>query len=536
MSLSNLAARQDKINVNIANGSDFPLESLQASSQRIRYPQNNHHSTRMSAVLDSVRGSTSTDATFDLDTEAERRGSEDGLTKLEIEKLLAKFDLRLLAPLFVMAMFHGFDKNVSHAKTMGFKLALKIDDNQWSTLLMTFYLGFMISTILIVIYVRKTGAAILKYLCAISVIAGLATMSNAVVITIPLSRPWIWITMTRLVQGLCEGAFSAMMVTYLLQFYTTTQLANRMILFFLVPGLSSATGAIYSFACLHLTNGSIMNWQLLFLGEGACTILVAILTYWILPGSVRRATFVTGEHTKLSLKLINRSADFSPESISFSQLVTLLRNPVARNWMLIDIALGIPATMVFLYLPQIILRIGFSTKATNFMTAFPYLAAVLALFFMIRQVNSYSKSNMIAVVFALQTLGFGVYRLTFLHSNQYLQYVAYASTFLMALGIGTTNVLAAKHYGPLIKVNEQRLVLNTLGVGLINLTGVITSWVFRSETFRSDEMTIAFVAMGLLTSVFGEWTIKEHEQRSHNILEVNKEKKRSGSVDSDLTD
>lgn len=493
-------------NLPIANGSDFPLESLHADSSSF------HSNLRMSTVLDTVRGSFSTESSVDTNCTAVRNGSDFGDRQLEREKHLRVFDRLLLAPLFTMAMLHGFNKNVSHAKTMGFHSALGIDDNHWSILLMTFYLGFIASTVIVVMCFRKTGSIILWCLCAATVLSGLVTMANAAVVTNDFLKAWMWVAMTRFIQGSCEGVFSAMMVTYLIQFYKSTQLANRMLFFFLVPGLSSSVGALYAFACVHWTHVEMSNWQVFFTGEGLLTVVTGIISFLILPKSVEQTLPSTGAPTNDPDTSSRSAKGFAPEHVSVANLYSLIHNPAACNWMLIDVALGAPATMVFLYLPQIIMRIGFSIEQANLMTCFPYLFAVTALILLIRIANDYSKANIIAFIFGLQSLGFGLYRLTFLSQSRYTQYIAYSSTFLMTLGIGTTNVLAAKHFGPLIKSNEQRLFLNTLGVGLINTTGIITSWVFRSQSFRSEEMTIVFVVLGLLASVLGERMIRKQDE------------------------
>ena len=164
-------------------------------------------------------------------------------------------------------------------------------------------------------------------------------------------------------------------------------------------------------------------------------------------------------------------------------------------------------TIITLYLPQIILRIGFASKLANLMTCFPYFTAILFLLLVVRKSNSNHRLHWFAGIFLVQLTGFLLYRLTVSRLGRVFQGLAYFSTFLMATGVGTTNVLAAKHFGPMIEGNSQRLFLNTIGVCLINLGGVLMSWLFRTTQFRADNTAVVFAGFGLFVCYIGIfWT------------------------------
>lgn len=461
---------------------------------------------RLSAVLDLGRGSDSMDdqTSVPLITASDSCYAPPD-TLVEEVKSIKSLDLRLLPPVWLMGMMHGFNKNVSHAKTMGMSAHLQISDDQWSLLLMTYFIGFILTSAAILFYLQNSRVNTLRHLCTYTFCSGLVTGLNVLAPRLSALgiEPWTVFAFTRFAQGVLEGAYSPHVITYLLQFYSRKQLSDRMWLFFLVPALSSALGAVYAYAMIHISHGKLLNWQWLYLVESLFTVILSLCCHLVLPSRPRRLVSVCEAESKaLSPSQITsqRAAEYRNMS-DLRELWYLIRQPAAYTWMLLDIALGIPATTLLLYLPQLILRLQFSQARANLLTAFPHLFAAVALVCVIQNTNRPDPKHMIIVIFLFQIIGFGIYRLTFLRTNLALQNLAYASTFLMALGIGTTNVLAAKHYGMAIQSDRHRLMLNALGTVLINFTGIITSWTFRAQSFSSDNMTIVFVVLGFVVSI-----------------------------------
>lgn len=483
----------------IANGSDFPLDTfckpshgLPAGADHDRLEA--HHGTRLE-VTQGLICSRSCD---------EESSDHTGMkTALKTNKDALRYtDRRLLGPLFVMAILHGFLKNVSHAKTMDLNATLHIPDNAWALLLTTFFLGFLISTFAFILCFKTENRPLLPtFLCLTTVLTGLVTIGNGVVPMALGDKTWYWIAFSRFLQGLSEGAFTTLLVTYLLQFYTTDQLCFRMFLFFLVPGAASAIGALYAFGCYHIPSKILLNWQWFFIGEGVFAIVTGCLAYLILP---RQPSLSQSTSRPVAITDTKSPGVVAVEQwMSLKDCFSLLASPAGYSWMLIDLALGFPVSMVLLYLPQIIIRIGVPNQTANLLTVFPYLTAVACLFIMMRFSETRSKEAAMTVIFGLQAFGFTLYRLSFVLQHQCAPLLAYIATFFMATGLGTTNVLAARLYGPHIKRKDHRLFLNAVGVGLINSAGIATTWLFRSKHMRAEEVTIGFCVLGMLTARFG---------------------------------
>ncbi|ORY79973.1 major facilitator superfamily domain-containing protein [Protomyces lactucae-debilis] len=561
--------------VNIANGNDYPIETLEecrnatlheAQEPRVS-PRQRVHTTQLSAVLDSIRGSVLT-ANESRPQTAESSSSapqpvtlpplqssstsiaEDEVSKAkraahdaaDDERHLRHCDRLLLAPLFVIALLHGFDKNVSHAKTMKMDISLGISSTQWSILLIACYLGFIIGTVVVVIYVRAQGKRLLAILTTLTIMMG--TVTSLIASSSQFNYAWLWITAIRFLQGLFEAGFNAMMATYLLQFYTAAQLAPRMLLFFLAPAGASGLGALYAYAMIHIRGAMIDNWQAFYLGEGLLTVFCGIAAWFWLPSDWANASWhraladAQEESKELDAELglespLQRTTtlQFIDEGFDLRQLKCLIRSVPGRSWMLADISLGLTTALILLYLPQFIEKLGFSSPHANLMTVFPYIGALAVLLVSLKLApgTDQARAWLLMCIFALQAVGFLIYYIVMLQLGRQtatasvtspnlertssasdkdlstgFKVLGYLSLFLAASGVGTSNVLAAKLYGLRIDDHALRLVVNTVGVALINVAGGIASW--APSTGKQEAFGLAFAAFGFLVT---SWSLAD---------------------------
>jgi MFS family permease len=583
--LQPVVSKCSSLGINIANGNDFPIETLVADEANIQEashvhrgsPRHRIHTTRLSAVLDSVRGSVLTSdesrpqssgtqfsgspivqqvagpssSTTSIapgdDTALEKRQQAADVS--EDSRHLRHCDRQLLAPLFVMSLLHAFDKNVSHAKTMGMDSQLGISSAQWSILLTACYLGFVISTILVVVYIRVDGKRLLAMLGSLTIMMGSVTALMPV--AADLTHAWLWVAAIRFLQGLFEAGFNAMMATYLLQFYTAAQLAPRMFVFFLVPAGAACLGSLYAFGMFHIGGAAVQNWQAFFVAEGLFTVICSTAAWFWLPYSWENASWhrkAGSDMEKINQELgldspLHRTTtlQFIDEGFDLRQLRCLLRSVPGRSWMLADISLGVTTALVLLYLPQMIEKLGFSAVMANLLTAFPYIAALGVLFVSLKCApgTDQARAFLVVCIFALQAVGFFIYFLVLLQAkdsvldatsvtspdlsgrtkdagnelDKGLKALGYLSLCLAASGVGTSNVLAAKLYGLRIDDHALRLVVNTVGVALINLAGGIASW--APETNKQEVFGFAFATFGFFVTLwsFADDALKRRRAR-----------------------
>ncbi|BFZ55269.1 hypothetical protein PYCC9005_002309 [Savitreella phatthalungensis] len=553
--------QSETVTVNIANGSDFPIDSLasdRGSSRRHSYvPGTNGILTAASnghgdddrtpaaqsaeeidvpadGVFELLRGCdsrcsnrSSNKNSFEVTTTAIAQGSialgETQITDFPTPKAVRLADRMLLPPVYLMALLHGFAKNVSHAKTMGMAEHLDIGEAAYSALLMVYFLGFLAGTLHVVAFSRTTAKSILRRLNGSTAVTGILA---ALMVVTPYMTPTsatAYVTLFRLGTGFCEGAFAALMTSYLLQFYTSEQLARRMLLFFTVPGMSSALGALLCFLLFQIKeDGVLTRWQWLFLGQGCLGLIFAPLCHHCLPASPHAYNHLSEDHRSVDRELQHtkaqeahgvdkdRSSPMSPQTQTRTQLGAIVRSPAAITWLVIDLALSLPATMVLLYLPQILQRAGFDAERSNLLTIFPYLLATSTIVVLMRFNPMLGQKRAMAGIFAGQVAGMAVYYATVIHPGgtemngvpvHTRRTLAYVCTFAMASGVGTTNVIAAKAYGSAIDTTQQRLLVNTIGVMLIQAGGMVSSWVFSPDTPVWIWSYLAYAALGFATVV-----------------------------------
>ncbi len=85
----------------------------------------------------------------------------------------------------------------------------------------------------------------------------------------------------RLLIGICEASFYLTVVSYLSLFCPRCDLAFRIAIFYGSYAIAGAFGGLIAYGAFHIP-GNLHDWQYLFIIEGCCTLLNAIITpFWL---------------------------------------------------------------------------------------------------------------------------------------------------------------------------------------------------------------------------------------------------------------
>lgn len=431
------------------------------------------------------------------------------------EKHVKQSDQRIYLAMLSMAVMHGINKNVAHAKTMGMSEALSIDDDQWSTLLMSFFFGMIFSTILTAICCKqKSTDRILAYACAVSISSGCVTTSVGLTLYLPGSTRyvWIWLVVTRAVQGLCEGSFAVCMLRYCSLVYDADRIGRRIIILLSIPAVAAAIGAIYASAMIHVNTSRFANWQVLYFGKGLATVVLSGVI-WTFLGCVSTKSVIP----------VPFDLNDDEERHVWHTMKRLCRCPAAWQWILINFALSVPSTSILLYAPQLVMGLGFNSELANVLTIFPYVMALL-MFLLHLYVNL--NGGGLQILIAVQFVGFVVYRSATPQTSKMLQIIGYSATILMTCSLGTTNVLLAKRQGVNFSLQDRRW-LGLCSIVLSQSTGLLTSWTFRGHGSFNNDLAIGAIIVAFLAScldwagfVQGKVMMRSEKSREQSISTI----------------
>jgi hypothetical protein len=116
------------------------------------------------------------------------------------------------------------------------------------------------------------------------------------------------------------------------------------------------------------------GWQWLFMVEAAPAVLLAFVVLRYLPNGPADASWLTAEEKRTIAARLGKE-----DSAQHHDFLPALRDP--RLWALGVVYLGYSAGAygVQLWLPQIVQAMGFSTLATGFLVALPYIVTMIAM-------------------------------------------------------------------------------------------------------------------------------------------------------------
>jgi ACS family tartrate transporter-like MFS transporter len=280
---------------------------------------------------------------------------------------MRKIYLRLL-PFAIIAYFLAYiDRiNVSFA-ALTMRDDLGISASAYGFALGTFYWGYFIFEVPSNVIMEKVGARIwiARIMITWGILAGLtATVTGATSFGV-----------IRFLLGVAEAGFFPGIVLYFTYWFPTYHHARIVSGFLIGLPIAVAGGAPISTALLSLDGlFGLRGWQIMYIAEGVPTVLVGLLTFFILTDRPNQASFLTDEEKRwLTAKLAEeRTAKEAVKRFSFLQgmfdVKVLL---LALNYFGIVVAsLGI-----LFFVPQIIKSIGVSNNMTvGWLTMIPYIS------------------------------------------------------------------------------------------------------------------------------------------------------------------
>jgi ACS family tartrate transporter-like MFS transporter len=230
-----------------------------------------------------------------------------------------------------------------------------------------FFIGYFFFEVPSNVILARVGAR--AWICRIMITWGLVSMAMAFV-----QGEWSMYGL-RFLLGVAEAGFFPGIVFYLTRWFPNVMRGRFMALFLAAIALANIIGAPVSSLLLGLEGfHGLHGWQWLFLVEGLPAVLLGFCVLAWLPDSPEQAKWLDAEEKEIIAK---RLAEDPPGD--HKELLPMLRD--ARVWLLAIPDFGIVFALygVGLWLPQIVKGVGFSTLATGFIVAAPYVLSVVAM-------------------------------------------------------------------------------------------------------------------------------------------------------------
>ncbi|KAI1851512.1 hypothetical protein JX266_002974 [Neoarthrinium moseri] len=411
-----------------------------------------------------------------------------------------KLDLFVVVILSLEFIFCGIDKtNIGFVATSSFvkDANLRLDDipNSLSLFSATYVPLQPIMTIL----ARRIGV---KYFITLQLIlwGGLCMCHAAIKNTGTLIA-------LRLLIGAAEAGFTQIGMYYMSTMYPKYAVGLRVGIFTGMYSVAGAFAGLLAYGLLRIESPHLHGWQVVFLLEGSVTVLLGIISFFMLPKNLASAWFLTAQERshavyrmKVDLAGTQEEADINSTAVTSRDVVD-----VAKDWkklmtIVCNITTVLPVTAFTTFLPLIVQGMGYKGVDATLMSVPPFVVGTAGLLIIVWSSDRCGERSLhTAFGMALGIVGCIVMAAS---SENQLRY-GFAHVCMAGVFVG----------GPLVAVwlagntpwKGTRSVV--LGInGWSNLAGVIAGQVFKSGYAPRYEtpliITVVIMAVGAVGLIF----------------------------------
>lgn len=183
----------------------------------------------------------------------------------------------------------------------------------------------------------------------------------------------------RFLLGAAEAGFYPGILYYLTQWFPNKRRAQIVGFLLLSNPLATIIGGPVSGLILSAGEHSgLQGWQWLFIIEAVPAVVLGIIVWLRLPEKVEDVKWLSDQEKQTARQVLNEDLT-QRQHTSSVEVSRIFFHPLVLSLALIFLGISMTNATVNFWLPQLIKSSGFSFIATGFLSAIPYVAAVIAL-------------------------------------------------------------------------------------------------------------------------------------------------------------
>ncbi|KAJ4494769.1 MFS general substrate transporter [Lentinula edodes] len=418
---------------------------------------------------------------------------EADLKKLE-KQAVRRLDFAILPMMTMFYLLSFLDRaNIGNARVAGLQKDLGMSDRQYQVCVTILYVPYICAELPSNLLLRKIGP---RYL-----MPSLLTLWGLMVALQGLVTSYSGLVVVRAFLGLVEGPMFPGIVLYLSSFYTRSELAFRVAVFFSSASLSGAFSGLLAAAIINMDGISGKpGWAWIFILEGIFSSLVGILGFFLIPSTPQDLKFITPQ---LKEVLIRRLEKDKPSSMSdedhfwFKEVFRSLKSP---HVLLVFAIFYMEGTVLYgqaLFLPSIVNQLGFSANKTQLLSVGPFAGGfIVTLTASLFSDRIKSRAIPTVLISILGVIGFSIY----LSSEE--KYTRYGSLFFTVPGVYAAVPPVSAWMANNSEPHYRRATSIALGFVATNAGGITSTWLFpTSEAPRYRKTTIINLTFTILIIV-----------------------------------
>jgi len=302
-------------------------------------------------------------------------GGKLGRKELEA-RLLTKLDTRMSILILIYILNYIDRNNASAARLHGFERDLNLTGNQFASILSILYVGYLVMQIPSNMFLNYIGRPS-KYLPVCMAIWGLISVSTG------FATNFVGVMYTRFFIGFTEAAFFPGAWFLISKWYTRRELSQRTALLSCGSLISNAFGSLIASGILDSMEGRLgyAAWRWLFFIEGGATVVVAILSMFILPDFPENSSnWLSPAEQSLAMRRMAEDAgmDDDPDSKHATSGLYMALSDWKVWWLALTLTSIVMSLSFNAYFPTLAETMGYGRTLTLLLCAPPWFFATFA--------------------------------------------------------------------------------------------------------------------------------------------------------------
>ncbi|KAF8973704.1 major facilitator superfamily domain-containing protein [Flammula alnicola] len=464
------------------------------------------------------------------------------------EKLLWKIDLHVIPWLALLYLLNFLDRgSVGNAKLYNLEGSISINDKQYLMALTVFFFPYALLEPISNVFLRRFRPSI--YLSTMMLSWGLVMTFHGVI------KNYGGLITVRVLLGATEAGLYPGIVFYITSWYKRSEMGSRVAFFFSSATVAGAFSGLLAAAISNMDGiGGRAGWEWIFILEGLATIVISVVSYWVIQDFPTTAKFLTEEERAFVVRRLEDDMRLSAGGESFQTKYIWQSLVDWKTWVAMGIYMGFdgPLYAFSLFTPSIINQVRSVTLS------------VLQAYFMTDSTAGFqaTEANLLSVpvyawgCFMTCIVGFIGDRIG---SRSYINFwliaysiliasrtpaLSYFAVYLAVSAIYPTIPNSVAWVASNVEGSYKRAVTLGMVIGFGNINGAITANIYRAQDrpwYRlGHAIVLAYIAIGLICSIIfavllkRENALRDLGERDEIIAEVDNKRghQRNGTYNS----
>ncbi|KAF2017894.1 MFS general substrate transporter [Aaosphaeria arxii CBS 175.79] len=205
----------------------------------------------------------------------------------------------------------------------------------------------------------------------------------------------------RLLIGAAEAGFTQIGMYYMSTLYPKYDVGFRVGCFTGMYSVAGAFAGVLAYGLLRINSSVLHGWQVVFIFEGAITVFLGIITFFVLPKNISSAWFLTPEERAHAIRRMEIDLAGTQEEgdINNTSLVKRDLIDVAKDWkklltVICNITTVLPVTAFTTFLPLIVQGMGYRGIQATLMSVSPFVVGTIGLLMIVYSSDHFRERSL----------------------------------------------------------------------------------------------------------------------------------------------